>query len=886
MESLYDRISKGTMSIDEIAESMKYATSEGGQFFGSMEKQSQTLEGQLSTLKDNANQLLGDLTSGLSDELRDELLPLANEMIGELEGAYAAGGVQGLTDKATEMIPALLEMMSGEIQTAIQGLGKWLPKGTKVLMQSIPNAIKGSSEVIPQITSALFEVAGTVTEELISMLPELVPMMLKGIGSMAESVLGGTLNVIGNVFDGIDQAIHTGKTKVAGIWVDDASVAKYDFKMEMDIDTEAADAAITVAYKTIKEKLEETPLSEGEKNEILKMIGEDYQAIYERLVEFGLSPEDAQTLATSVDDASGTVIEELRKINVGADEQTILKWMVQANDSRIALREILKSEGLSDADIAEVVSVFDVMHGRIEESTPNIAEEIYAELTDGLTDNPEALKARVKAYIESQDKAIEEAYNESVAKLDPSDGDYAEKLAELNETYAKAKADLGTIGSDLETLVDTLANASTATVQSKYQLLADVETQVNGLSERIDELKGKADEVGLSAYNVVRSGANADEATISQAVSYKVSKFRLDTQSAEDAYAEMISQLNDDLSSGKIGKEEYNRQSEDAKAVMDAETARVRAEYEAALTQIFSGIAESEGLYEKMGENLSKISLAEVIMQYIDGDLDIDTLEGGAQGLVEQVRNVIGDAAAEELAGMMERGDETGASHFLTTWALSIINDAESALRDADSSKVAEVYQKALEDGVLKGTHFDTEDSQDQMVQLLTSIAQGAADDANPTMESEGASIGKNFADAMISSAEQKTGEARSAGKALGEALAEGAKSGLDIHSPSKVGQGIGRNFGESIAMGLNATIGEAVRTADNLSGRMSTAATLSMRQSVSFAGLENVIVSANQQTTTPINLDGQQIAEIQGTNNSAQIAWQNTRGAKGVGSR
>ena len=41
MASLYDRISKGTISVDEITASMR-ATYEGGKYFQSMEKQSQT----------------------------------------------------------------------------------------------------------------------------------------------------------------------------------------------------------------------------------------------------------------------------------------------------------------------------------------------------------------------------------------------------------------------------------------------------------------------------------------------------------------------------------------------------------------------------------------------------------------------------------------------------------------------------------------------------------------------------------------------------------------------------------------------------------------------------------------------------------------------------
>lgn len=50
MASLYDRISdSGSLSVDEIT-SMERSTS-GGKYFQSMDKQSQTLNGKISTLK-------------------------------------------------------------------------------------------------------------------------------------------------------------------------------------------------------------------------------------------------------------------------------------------------------------------------------------------------------------------------------------------------------------------------------------------------------------------------------------------------------------------------------------------------------------------------------------------------------------------------------------------------------------------------------------------------------------------------------------------------------------------------------------------------------------------------------------------------------------------
>lgn len=63
MASLYDRISKGTLSVNEIKNAMISATSAGGQFYNGMARQSKTINGQLSTLKENAKALISSLMS-------------------------------------------------------------------------------------------------------------------------------------------------------------------------------------------------------------------------------------------------------------------------------------------------------------------------------------------------------------------------------------------------------------------------------------------------------------------------------------------------------------------------------------------------------------------------------------------------------------------------------------------------------------------------------------------------------------------------------------------------------------------------------------------------------------------------------------------------------
>lgn len=121
MASLYDRISKGTISVNEITASMQRATSEGGRYFQSMEKQSQTFNGQMSTLKDNVSQIMGSVSSDISTMMSGTLLPVANSALGTIvdkfnEGATAGeafkAGVSNAVESISEKFPQLAEKIS------------------------------------------------------------------------------------------------------------------------------------------------------------------------------------------------------------------------------------------------------------------------------------------------------------------------------------------------------------------------------------------------------------------------------------------------------------------------------------------------------------------------------------------------------------------------------------------------------------------------------------------------------------------------------------------------------------------------------------------------------------------------------------------------------
>lgn len=226
MESLYDRISKGTISVDEITASMERSTSAGGKYFQSMEKQSQTVSGQLSTLKDNAMQMLGSLTSGISGVLGEDILPAINETLGSLNDAFQDGGFQGFLDELGRTVPAvqgitdaigtLTEKLQGMSTDELTSLGKTaLTIGAAVptfmLFASGLDTVKTATQGFNQITDGV-----------ISNVAKL-PGTFKGIGS--------TLSGLGKDFSNLGTSIalpfqDLGKKIAPGLKNAGASIVK------------------------------------------------------------------------------------------------------------------------------------------------------------------------------------------------------------------------------------------------------------------------------------------------------------------------------------------------------------------------------------------------------------------------------------------------------------------------------------------------------------------------------------------------------------------------------------------------------------------------------------------------------------------------------------
>ena len=129
-----EEVQNMTVTYDLLSNALISAADEGGRYFNSMSTQSETLNGQWSTLKDNATQLAGLMTGDLTDGVKT-VIGHMNDLTVAASEAYDTGGWLGLADAIASNIPIVSELKTGfENATSatvnfFDHLSYWLNKG-------------------------------------------------------------------------------------------------------------------------------------------------------------------------------------------------------------------------------------------------------------------------------------------------------------------------------------------------------------------------------------------------------------------------------------------------------------------------------------------------------------------------------------------------------------------------------------------------------------------------------------------------------------------------------------------------------------------------------------------------------------------------------------
>lgn len=202
MAELRDEMQKGKISSQDVADAFKSATSKGGQFYGAMEAQSKTFSGQLSTLKDNVSQFLGELTNGLENSLKDTALPMVNGWMDQLQKAFSTGGVNGV-----------VAAFGNVLAQAVTAIAQKAPQIINMGVSLIQSFISGLEQNSTQIANSAYSIISALISGIISLLPTLGSLALKLVLALAQNltdhadqIVSGATQLMSMLVSGLIQA--------------------------------------------------------------------------------------------------------------------------------------------------------------------------------------------------------------------------------------------------------------------------------------------------------------------------------------------------------------------------------------------------------------------------------------------------------------------------------------------------------------------------------------------------------------------------------------------------------------------------------------------------------------------------------------------------------
>lgn len=173
------------VSYDLLCEAFDRATQEGGMFYGAMEAQTQTYNGQLNSLKAKIQDSLGTTFQSVSDTLRDKVFPAINKALDSIDFKKLGESIGSIVSAVGTILPAVIPVVS----TVINLLGK--------IIEAISPVVQGISTALTQIIDLVQNVFAGKWRSAWS-----------NIVSAASNLFSGLTNTLINIINGVIDALN------------------------------------------------------------------------------------------------------------------------------------------------------------------------------------------------------------------------------------------------------------------------------------------------------------------------------------------------------------------------------------------------------------------------------------------------------------------------------------------------------------------------------------------------------------------------------------------------------------------------------------------------------------------------------------------------------
>lgn len=380
MEQVQKRMADGKISVEELESALEAVTSAGGQFAGGMEKASKTTAGLISTLKDNAQALIGEVFEPISQSLLQEVLPSALNGISQLTESFRSRGIDGMIETAGKLVGAFVAKITEKLPTVFKLATKMVQGFLKAIIANIPQIAKSAVEMISQFIEMLADMLPTIITAVIDLATNVVKALVQNIPNILAALAKGILGSIGAIIKGL-------------------------FGIESASEKAAKKLSKTISeMQTLKSAMSElTPQMQAYEG-IISASGETLGSLDQKI-------SDAEAAITKTISDALAAQQGLRKKDID-DVNRYIQALRDAEDEKLAIyqsqqsTELLKLQldaeaGDTDAVIQRLVN----MQSALEESNRQ-AEEIY---TSRLTTIEQYYSARGMVGTDEYASALAEA---------------------------------------------------------------------------------------------------------------------------------------------------------------------------------------------------------------------------------------------------------------------------------------------------------------------------------------------------------------------------------------------------------------------------------------------------------------------------------------------
>lgn len=793
MAELKERMSAGGVSAEEVAEAFKHATSEGGQFYQAMEAQSQTFNGQMSTLKDNAMSFIGELTQGVTNTLKDSVLPTVNGWLEELQSAFTSNGVEGvvtafgsiLADACTKLAqaaPGVVDLAVGFIQSFIKGIGD--------------NA--------PQLIQAAKQIVGALVDGLIKLLPSEIQKPVKETvnilkRSFESGGLRNAINTVSNILKDLGKVVTNLAKTILPPLAKAVDFLGKNIKIILPLVAEAV-----VGIKAFK---------------IVQSATKWFDAMKTAIAAAGAAT-SAEALAT----AASTGAITLKQIAVGVltgeiGLVTAAQWLWNAAMSANPIGAIIAlvtalAGGLaflcvSLSNSADDTDILAESNERVAESFGHIADGIeqWNEKVDNAKSSMEGFNDSILMSQEEQQNLTDEmdAVQTEISEIARLASEERRELTDseiqrLDELFQKmrdmSQQELDFYKARQDVVLDqakALSEASNLTAEEYEDMSARI---IKAASEETEAVKEKAYEqyANQVALNKSLLGTKEEynEEWLEQANAAALADYQIAVDNAKQKYADILG----------IEQEGYFNLSQELQ------------DYLTGLSEMRTAQLEEEDRYQKALEEYRH-------GQYKNTDESLDALSAVEQEHKENLARIQDEYLAnfnedtlEQAGGWLQRIIDTkAAGEDLTEEQEELARNLILAL-DSLPDDMNEKGKEAL-DALGIGL-----DDQGNVIftkgERLGEIVLEGEESADPEGENS-CSNGKNSADGFVGGVESGFQAAFAAGYNIAKQAMAGQQTAQDSHSPAKETIKLGKDNAEGYALGIEKNAKEAAAAAKDM---------------------------------------------------------------------